>query len=361
MSLRDTLVRCFPALERMPPGTYVVGGAIRDLLRGVEPADVDLACADPLASAHLISDRVIRLGTGQHLSAWRVVDGKHAYDFAEILDGDIRADLARRDFTVNAMAVDLKSGDLLDPHEGQRDLRLRIVRMIDSSNFDDDPLRMLKAVRMAVTLRFTIDEATIEAIRSRAENVVKSAPERITYELSVIFSARSFLTAIDLLHRTRLDTVLFGRALDASAYHENDVALAASYALVVRDPKSFAKRWRWSAVMLREVTTLQALVDHHDRVALYDAGEHIAMQLPALLRAIGRDAPHVGRDLFDIRTLLTGDEISAITSVPSGPELGERKRALLEAQIRGEVRTRSEAERFVAAATASTSRAPRRP
>jgi len=95
---------------------------------------------------------VIRLGREEHLSAWRVVDGPHVYDFAALLDGSIDADLARRDFTVNAMAVDLNTGVLLDPHDGRADLSRRLVRMINASNFDDDPLRVLKAVRMAVRL-----------------------------------------------------------------------------------------------------------------------------------------------------------------------------------------------------------------
>jgi len=347
MSLRDALVRSFPALERMPRGTYVVGGAIRDLLRGAVPADVDIASKTPLESAHLVSERVIRLGTGDHLSAWRVVDGGHVYDFAETLDGDIAADLARRDFTVNAMAIDLTSGDLLDPHDGQRDLRLRVVRMIDATNFDDDPLRMLKAVRMAVALRFTIDEPTLGAIRSRAGALEKIAAERVAYELQIIFSADAFRTAVDLLHRTRLDAVLFGRALDPAAYQADDVSLAGSYALLIRDPKGFAKRWRWSAALLHEVTTLQSLIEHHDRIALYDAGERIAMQLPALLRAMGKEGPAINRDLFQVRSLLSGDEIASMTGLPPGPELGDRKRALLEAQIRGEIRTRAEAEKFV--------------
>src|SRR5689334_12402762 len=158
--LREELLRRFPRLKELPPETYVVGGAIRDLLLGIDPEDVDIACDDPRACAQSISKRVIRLGTGEHLSAWRVVDGEHIYDFAETLDHDIDADLARRDFTVNAMAVALGSGDLLDPHDGRGDLKRRCVRMISVANFDDDPLRCLKAVRMAIRYRFEIDRAT---------------------------------------------------------------------------------------------------------------------------------------------------------------------------------------------------------
>jgi len=139
------LLRLFPRLRELPPDAYVVGGAVRDLTLGAAPADVDVACLDPLACARTFRRKVIRLGREEHLSAYRVIDGPHIYDFAALLDGSIDADLARRDFTVNAMAVSLGSGTLFDPHDGRGDLERRIVRMIDAINFDDDPLRMLKA------------------------------------------------------------------------------------------------------------------------------------------------------------------------------------------------------------------------
>ncbi|HEV7921164.1 MAG TPA: hypothetical protein VGR02_10290 [Thermoanaerobaculia bacterium] len=345
MSLRDKLLRLFPQLRRLPAGAYVVGGAVRDLLLAREPADVDVASPDPLACAEALGRKVIRLGREEHLSAWRVASGPHIYDFAPI-EVDIQQDLARRDFTINAMAVDLSSGSLLDPFDGQADLTRRLVRMVDPTNFDDDPLRMLKAVRMAVRLDFTIDTATVGAIRPRVAAVTNVAAERIEYELGAIFSASRFATAVRLLRETALDVPLFGRSLPA--FTVEDVSLAGAYALLLDDPRPFAERWRWSESLLREVLTLQHLIGQHDLMALYDAGPRVAAQLPAVLRALGRDAD-VTMPEFTIRPLLNGSEITAVTNVQPGPALGRIKRALLEAQVLGTVRTREEAEQFVSA------------
>lgn len=343
MSLRERLIELFPALTKLPEDSYVVGGAVRDLSIGKAPADVDVACHDPLACARLLGRKTIRLGKAEHLEAWRVVDGQHVYDFAAILDGNIDADLGRRDFTVNAMAVSLATGELLDPHGGRHDLEARVVRMVDPRNFDDDPLRMLKGVRLAVVHGFEIDPATIDATRSRAGRITEVATERVTYELSLIFSANALRKAIALLAESGLAEAL---GLQTPEVHEDAVPLSASLALVIADPRVYGERWRWSESLIREVLTLQRLADHHDRIALYDAGERIARELPPLLRALGRDDSLDWPD-FSARPLLNGDEIAQIARIAPGPELGRRKRALLEAEVRGEVKTREEAIRLI--------------
>jgi hypothetical protein len=330
MSWREELTRRFPALAKLGPGCYVVGGAIRDLLLGREPADADVACIDPLAAARSVHSRVIRLGTEDHLSAYRVVLPGHEYDFAELLDHDIDADLARRDFTVNAMAVDLQHDVLLDPHGGQRDIEARVVRMVNAANFDDDPLRVLKGVRMAIKYDMEIEPATLEAMRARAPRIRDVARERVAYELSVILSANAFRRAVALLRATGLDRAL---GLRSGEFHADDVTLAGAYALLLDDPP-------------REALALRRLIDAHDRIALFDAGEALARQLPPVLRALGRDASLDWPD-FATRAFLSGDEIAALTGLAPGKELGEIKRALLEAQLRGKVRSRVEAEQFV--------------
>jgi tRNA nucleotidyltransferase/poly(A) polymerase len=343
--LRERLLDLFPALERVDQQAWVVGGAVRDLLMDRSPADVDVACIDPLAAARRISERVIRLGDQRHLSAWRVFRDDHVYDFAELLDHEIAADLARRDFTINAMAVDMRTGELLDPHEGRSDIEHRIVRMIKAENFDDDPLRALKAIRMAVRLDFEVDSATIAAIRIRAPRITEIAAERVMYELTLILSAGRLRKAAELFRETGLDAPL---ELRVEKFQADDVELAAALALLISEPRVHMRRWRWSEALLRDVLSLQRLFTRHDKLSLYDAGESVVRQLPAMLRARGVD-DRLDLPDFDTRSLLNGEEIAAITGVAAGAQLGKIKRALVEAQIAGTVCTRDDAERFVRA------------
>jgi tRNA nucleotidyltransferase/poly(A) polymerase len=338
----------FPRLRELPEtARLAVGGAIRDLLLGRTPNDVDVECDDPLAVAQSLGRKVIQLGRDD-LIAWRVVEGDRIYDFSEL------SPLGRRDFTINAIAVELASGELRDPFAGAADAVARVVRMIDAKNFDDDPLRLLRAVRFGVTLGFEIDAATVDAVRARAAKINSVARERIEYELLVIFSAGAFRRALALLHATALDVPLFSFELDASRFHADDLALAAAYAAMDRlkpvSQSAHAGGPPWDRLqpvhLRRDIAMLQHLVDHHDRIALYDAGERVVSQLPALLRALGRD-DRLDLPDFSICALLDGDAIAALTALPPGPRLGEIKRALLEAQIRGEVRTAEEAVTFV--------------
>jgi len=333
---RDALTRLFPALTKLDPrSSYVVGGAVRDLILGRDPADVDVACLDPLAAAKALSPRVIALGNDQHLRAYRVVLGEQVYDFAELLDHDLDADLARRDFTVNAMAVPLGEDVLLDPHGGRADLAARVVRMVRPSNFDDDPLRTLKGVRMAVKFDFELDAATRDAIRQRAHRIHDVAAERVVYELSVILSVNRLRKALALLRETGLAEAL---GLRTPEVYTDEISLDGAYAIVQPEPKG-------------DAAVLRRLLESHDRIALYDAGEHVARQLPAVLRALGRDDTLDWPD-FATRSFFTGEEIARIAGLTPGKDLGRIKRALLEAQVRGEVTARDEAERFVRSAAA---------
>ena len=164
---------------------WVVGGSVRDELLGRKVVDTDVACAEPEPAAR----RYARLARGavfplsERHGAWRVAfrDGT-TVDFTP-LRGTIEDDLATRDFTVNAMARALGSAELVDPLGGVEDLEARRLRAVSPRVFEDDPLRLLRAVRLEDELGFRLDAGTEELVRSAAAQAGEPAGERILAEL----------------------------------------------------------------------------------------------------------------------------------------------------------------------------------
>lgn len=164
---------------------WIVGGAVRDELLGRPVVDLDIACRDPRGAANAYGDRagaaVFRLS--ERHGAWRVaLAGGRTVDFTPLRDG-IEADLATRDFTINAIAVPLAGGDTVDPFRGRRDLEARVLRAVSPTIFADDPLRLLRSARLEVELGVRLDEATERLVREHADLVTVAAGERILAEL----------------------------------------------------------------------------------------------------------------------------------------------------------------------------------
>jgi tRNA nucleotidyltransferase/poly(A) polymerase len=168
-------------------GVYIVGGSIRDLLSGRKPFDYDLAVdhdADLFARrlADKTSGHVVELGK-HGFKMIRVVTRDHFFDVTPINGDDIISDLRNRDFTINAMAIEVSSGDLIDPLGGQKDLKAATVRMVSREVFRRDPLRLIRAYRMASVFDFNIEADTRTAISADADLIRKTAGERIRDEL----------------------------------------------------------------------------------------------------------------------------------------------------------------------------------
>jgi tRNA nucleotidyltransferase/poly(A) polymerase len=165
---------------------WVVGGAVRDRLLLRPVLDLDVACADPRDAAHRFAGRFggAVFPLSERHGAWRVVaDGvDETVDFTPLPDG-IDADLASRDFTFNAIAESVASGEPYDPHEGRRDLEAGVVRAVSDSIFADDPLRLLRAVRFEDELGFRMDAGTESLLRASAALVTQPAGERQLAEL----------------------------------------------------------------------------------------------------------------------------------------------------------------------------------
>ncbi len=212
---------------------WIVGGAVRDAALEREVSDLDLAVAgDPGAAA-----RAIAAELGEHafeLSAefgtWRIVSPSQGWQIdATALRGDgIDADLAERDFTIGAVAVPLGGGEPLDPFDGLPDLDRRVLRAVGEQSFTSDPLRLLRAARLAAELGLEIDPGTVGLARAAAARAADPAGERQLAELRQLLGGPDPLRGLALLDELELTAVILPelenlRGVEQGPNHHLDV------------------------------------------------------------------------------------------------------------------------------------------
>jgi putative nucleotidyltransferase with HDIG domain len=226
-------------LEGSFPEMYVVGGAVRDYFLSRFPKDIDLICHEPHDTADRIAqatDATVVPFTNKTMQpCYRIVQKESPDDFldlAAIQGGSLEADLLRRDFTINAMAMPVlapdKLGEVVDPASGQADLESRRIRSISSQSFDDDPVRMLRAYRFAAQLGFALEAETLAAIAARAETLKRSAAERLASEWLLLAGSSGAGPIVRLMDSSGLLEALFPeirpmRGCIQNAYHHLDV------------------------------------------------------------------------------------------------------------------------------------------
>jgi poly(A) polymerase len=186
--------------ETLPRQVYLVGGSVRDLLLGRRPLDLDLAVAgNPRTFAQRLADhtggRLVPLGK-PGLMLYRIVSGSQIMDVSAVAGRSISEDLQRRDFTINAIAIDLAGGDIIDVCGGRADLAARRIRMVSKSAFEQDPVRLIRTFRMAAVLRFEVTPETAAAVREHANLITTPAGERIRDELLKILDTSRAVDAI---------------------------------------------------------------------------------------------------------------------------------------------------------------------
>ncbi|MFH1675493.1 MAG: HD domain-containing protein, partial [bacterium] len=221
-------------------GSYhplVVGGAVRDLILDRKISDIDIVTEKSGTAKKLASD--FARATNRKLieytheqTIYRVVaQNQPQIDFTDPVGGTLESDLARRDFTINAMALDLtgeNAGVIVDPSNGLDDLKNGIIRMSNENVFDDDPLRMLRAFRFAAELGFKIDPDTFDAIKPRVVKLGGVAGERIQLELLAIMAPDGLSDRIIPMDDAGIWDVLFPeigkqKNCDQNAYHHLNV------------------------------------------------------------------------------------------------------------------------------------------
>ena len=358
--------RLLPTLEGLPPA-YLVGGAVRDLVRGEDPKDVDIAVeGDARSAARAVAER---LGSDareyERFGTATVETPDSTYNFAttrqesydepgalpRVTPASLAEDLGRRDFAINAMAVGLSGDDLghlYDPFGGVADMDAGLVRVLHERSFLDDPTRLLRALRYATRLGFTLDPETErlarEAVAADALSTVSGA--RIRDELMDLLRELDAPSGIERMRDLEIHSALHpdlepdpdlvaSAALGAVAIGA-DRGIAALAALIEDAPEKL-DLWLGDLHLLaqeRDAAARAARVGPRIAMTLRER-EHSASELRALLGneplealalALALRAPSEPilrwiSDLRPVRLEISGADLLA-AGVPEGPALG---------------------------------------
>jgi tRNA nucleotidyltransferase/poly(A) polymerase len=277
LTFSDILDRIAAALPADIP-VYLVGGAVRDAMLGKSGHDLDFVLpGDVLKQARRVANKLgaafFPLDEERDAARLILVDQsglRKTLDFAAYRGPDLESDLRGRDFTINAMAVDLRSGQTLyDPLGGASDLRDKILRACSPSALADDPIRILRAIRFAAALDFHILPDTRSLMRQSVGGLSKTSPERLRDELFRIFSGPQPSTSIHALeilgaHPYTLPELVELKGVEQSSPHIYDV-------------------WEHTLGVMRQLeNVLQAL--HKD----YDPESAVNMSMGLLVMRLGR-------------------------------------------------------------------------
>ena len=376
---------------------YLVGGVVRDLLlSGSGPHshlrfDLDLVVegdAVRLAERVAATDRAKliarhRFGTAKLKYQESTLDlataRKETYArpgaLPTVTPGTLKDDLMRRDFSINAMAISLAAedyGELIDPHEGKRDLEHRSLRVLHPASFSDDATRILRGVRYEQRLGFEFEAQTLRLLTRNVPTLDTISGDRIRHELQLIleedrpeFTVRR-LGELGALQRIgtclRGDTWIFGKFDRARRVKKYGQLPSLYFCLLIYScgdseadqllerlnmPASLSRAVRDTLRLKAQLSLLQKpglkasevyyLLHEHDPLAIETNA--IASE-SALIRS---RLQLFLKKLRYVRTSLNGDELKRL-GIPAGPKMGRIIRILHEAKLDGEVRTASEEE-----------------
>ena len=242
--MTNSFIKILKKLKAADHEAYIVGGCVRDMLLGKEPKDIDIATsATPDEIEALFKNTiptgkkygtitVIIDGEKYEVTTFRT-DGKYSNSRKPdniIFGTNIIDDLGRRDFTINAMAMDI-NGNIIDPFNGQEDIELKTIKCVGNpdSRFTEDALRMMRAVRFASTHNFRLNPGTYNSIRKNAQKVRNISWERIREEFSKTITSPNPGYGMNLLTNTNLVKYILPELIPCigfnqqSPYHDLDV------------------------------------------------------------------------------------------------------------------------------------------
>jgi len=267
------------AAQELGMETYLVGGFVRDKLLGRDSKDADFVCVgDGIALAQAVAQKMNPVPKVEYFKNFgtahiRVNDDfdiefvgarKESYQSHSrkpaVEPGTIADDQDRRDFTINALAIGLNKdnyGKLVDPFDGLKDLKSKIIRtpLEPSQTFSDDPLRMMRGIRFATQLGFTIEETTWQGIIDNAHRIKIISQERITDELNKIIASVKPSLGFDLLYKSGLLQLIFPQMVElAGAEYKDGVGHKDNFYHTLQVLDNLAAKsddlWlRWAAIL----------------------------------------------------------------------------------------------------------------
>lgn len=198
--------------KKIAQNSYLVGGTIRDFFLNRELKDLDFAIdGDSIKLAKDFSRSIQGsfVLLDEDFAIGRIVKNNITIDFSKLRGDSIESDLSDRDFTINAIALNLASKTIVDPFEGLKDLKSKIIRMVKEENLRNDPLRILRAYRFHATLGFEIEEETRNALRRNSHFIKRTARERIKEELWKILSIDESLKSMSIMIEDNIFRAIF--------------------------------------------------------------------------------------------------------------------------------------------------------
>jgi len=356
---------------------FLVGGPVRDLLLGRNVIDIDLTLEEgaPVLARALAKRVDGRVRSFPQFLTYKVTaEGLPEIDIAtarkeryrapgalpNVTEGKLKDDLLRRDFSINAIAMDLRDGSLIDPTNGERDLHARQIRVLHDKSFIDDPTRIFRALRLATRLGFTLENKTFElmkeAIAGGAFETVSR--ERLWRELFLAMDEETAPRALNELRKSGALDVLFGPRHDDIGAPLDEVGR-----IIERDP-SLDRYVLYTGIILRGDTeaiaklegsgfsqkrarnTLHIVYDlerfeealaaarsERQRFRLYKSAT------PEMLSLIGAHEPEEARRLAryqefrSFKLPLRGNDLE----VPGGPHVAKALERTREAVFNGEI------------------------
>jgi tRNA nucleotidyltransferase (CCA-adding enzyme) len=390
--------------EELGFNAYLVGGSVRDLLRGEENLDLDIVIeGDGIAFARAFGEKLhAKVRTHQKFGTAQIFADRTKLDVAtarteyyespaslpKVETSSIKKDLYRRDFTINTLAVKLNLRDfglLIDFFGGQRDLREKSIRVLHNLSFVEDPTRAFRAIRFAERFGFKISKHTENLIKSTIEmnlfsmlsgprlyeelrlSFHETEPTKTLKKLSdygllkVIHPNLAFTEELEATLRSMQETLSWFNLLFLEEKPDKGIFYLMSLLSGLKDADMKAAAERLSPpprirdIILRGIPQAKSILRRfpvNDPVEVHKIFSNLELEIVLFLMALSKDRKiqkvisHYLTELRNIKTILTGDDLKGMGIQP-GPVYSKILRKLLEEKLRGLVKTREDEEKFV--------------